>query len=209
MLFRKGSLLAVLVLALALTAIAPVFAQDKIDIPVWIAFTDARLDWAREVAAQFNEDFPQYNVTIEGYADYESIFSAASLAFEQGTQPAIVQYFEAATQDARDANLDGVPQFKSVAEAFGDRTELNGLPVHFDDFVDIVRAYYTLDDSFTSFPWNTSSAIMFTNKTMLDAAGITEIPLTWAEIEAACAAIMALPEAPRKLHHLAESRLVL
>ena len=89
MLFRKGSLLAILVLALALTAIAPVFAQDKIDIPVWIAFTDARLDWAREVAAQFNEDFPQYNVTVEGYADYESIFSAASLAFEQGTQPAI------------------------------------------------------------------------------------------------------------------------
>jgi sn-glycerol 3-phosphate transport system substrate-binding protein len=196
MLFRKGSLLAVLVLALALTAIAPVFAQDKIDIPVWIAFTDARLDWAREVAAQFNEDFPQYNVTIEGYADYESLFAAASLAFEQGTQPAIVQYFEAATQDARDANLDGVPQFKSVAEAFGDRADVNGLPVHFDDFVDIVRAYYTLDDSFTSFPWNTSSAIMFTNKTMLDAAGITEIPLTWAEIEAACEAIMALPEAP-------------
>lgn len=196
MLFRKGSLLVVLVLALALTAIVPVFAQDKIEVPVWIAFTDARLDWAREVAAQFNEDFPQYNVTIEGYADYESIFSAASLAFEQGTQPAIVQYFEAATQDARDANLDGVSQFKSVAEAFGDRADVNGLPVHFDDFVDIVRAYYTLDDSFTSFPWNTSSAIMFTNKTMLDAAGITEIPLTWAEIETACEAVLALPEAP-------------
>ena len=120
MLFRKGSLLVVLVLVLALSAIAPVFAQDKIEIPVWIAFTDGRLDWAREVATQFNEDFPQYNVTIEGYADYESIFSAASLAFEQGTQPAIVQYSKRA-QDARDANST-VCAVQSVAEAFGDRT---------------------------------------------------------------------------------------
>lgn len=42
----------------------------------------------------------------------------------------------------------------------------------FDNFVDAVRNYYTLDGSFTSFPWNTSSAIMFSNKTMLDAAGV-------------------------------------
>lgn len=193
---RKSGILAALALVLALTAIAPTFAQDQIQIPVWIAFTDNRLDWARERAAEFNEQFPQYNVTIEGYADYESLFAAASLAFEQGTQPAIVQYFEAATQDARDANFNDTPQFKSVQEAFGDRTEVNGLPVNFDDFVDIVRAYYTLDGSYTSFPWNTSSAIMFSNVDMLSAAGIDTIPTTWAEIEAACAAVMALPEAP-------------
>ncbi len=196
MLFRKSSILAALVVVLALTALAPVFAQDKIEIPVWIAFTDSRLDWARDRAAEFNELFPQYNVTIEGYADYESLFAAASLAFEQGTQPAIVQYFEAATQDARDANFDGVAQFKSVQEAFADRTEVNGLPVNFDDFVDIVRAYYTLDDSYTSFPWNTSSAIMFSNATMLEAAGVESVPTTWAEVEAACDAIMAMPDAP-------------
>lgn len=196
MLFRKSSVLVALVVVLALTALVPTFAQDKIDIPVWIAFTDARLDWARERAAEFNELYPQYNVTVEGYADYESLFAAASLAFEQGTQPAIVQYFEAATQNARDANLDGVPQFKSVAEAFGDRTEVNGLPVNFDDFVDIVRAYYTLDDSFTSFPWNTSSAIMFSNTTMMEAAGVESVPTTWAEVEAACEKIMAMPDAP-------------
>lgn len=196
MVSRKSGVLVALAIVLVLTALVPVFAQDKINVPVWIAFTDKRLDWARERAAEFNELFPQYNVTIEGYADYESLFAAASLAFEQGTQPAIVQYFEAATQDARDANLDGVAQFKSVAEAFGDRTEVNGLPVNFDDFVDIVRAYYTLDGSFTSFPWNTSSAIMFSNQTMLEAAGVESIPTTRAEIEAACAAVMAMENAP-------------
>jgi sn-glycerol 3-phosphate transport system substrate-binding protein len=197
MLFRKNVFTAALALMLAVVALVPAGAQDaKIQIPVWIAFTDARLDWAREKAAAFNEQFPQYEVVVEGYADYESLFSAAALAYEQGTQPAIVQYFEAATQDARDAALNGVPQFKSVASAFGERTEINGLPVDFDVFVEPVRNYYTLDGEFTSFPWNTSSAIMFSNQSILDAAGITEIPTTWQGIEEACAAIMALENAP-------------
>lgn len=196
MLFRKNSILAMLAVVMALMALTPVMAQDKIEIPVWVAFTDNRLDWARERAVEFNELYPQYNVTVEGYASYEELFQAAALAFEQGTQPAIVQYFEAATQDARDANFNGVPHFKSIAEAFGDRAEVNGLPVNFDDFVDLVRAYYTLDGSYTSFPWNTSSAIMFTNENLLAAAGIETVPATWAEIEAACEAIMALEDAP-------------
>jgi sn-glycerol 3-phosphate transport system substrate-binding protein len=193
---RKNAALAVLAVVMALVAIVPALAQDKTQIPVWVAFTDARLDWAREKAAAFNEMFPQYEVVVDGYDNYEVLFSATNLAFEQGQQPAIVQYFEAATQDARDASYNDVPHFKSVAEAFGDRTEINGLPVDFDVFVDAVRDYYTLDGSFTSFPWNTSSAIMFSNMDMLTAAGVSEIPDTWAEVEAACAAIAAMDGGP-------------
>lgn len=192
---NRKHFLKVVVALFALLTIVPAFAQDVTEVKVWIAFTDARLDWARERAAEFNELFPQYNVVIEGYDNYEVLFSATNLAFEQGTNPAIVQYFEAATQDARDANFNGVPHFKSIAEAFGDRTEINGLTVDLTNFVAPVANYYTLDGSFTSIPWNTSSAIMFSNQALLDAAGV-EIPTTWAEVEAACAAIMALESAP-------------
>lgn len=195
MINRKHFLKVVVALFVLLTVV-PTFAQNVTDIKVWIAFTDYRLDWARERAAEFNELFPQYNVTIEGYDNYEVLFSATSLAFEQGTNPAIVQYFEAATQNARDANLNGVPFFKSIAEAFGDRTEINGLPVDLNNFVDPVANYYTFNGSFTSMPWNTSSAIMFVNQDILDAAGV-DIPETWQEVEEACAAIMALDNAPR------------
>jgi sn-glycerol 3-phosphate transport system substrate-binding protein len=172
--------------------IAPAFAQDAVNVPVWIAFTDeARLGWTQEKAAEFNELFPQYNVTVQGYANYEELFAATALASEQGSLPAIVQYFEVATQDARDSGY-----FKSIAEALGDRTEVNGVPVNLDDFVGPVSAYYTLDDQFTSMPWNTSSAIMFSNMNILNAAGIDTPPATWSEVEAACEAIMALEDAP-------------
>lgn len=180
------------VVLFAVFSVLPAAAQSPAEVKVWIAFTDAsRLGWTQERAAEFNELFPQYNVVIEGYANYEELFAATALAAEQGSMPAIVQYFEVATQDARDSGY-----FKSIADALGDRTEVNGVPVDLDDFIAPVSAYYTLDGEFTSMPWNTSSAIMFSNMNYLTAAGIETPPATWDEMDAACAAIMALENAP-------------
>jgi sn-glycerol 3-phosphate transport system substrate-binding protein len=180
-------------LVLSLVAVvAPAAAQDTpVNVPVWVAFTDYRLDWAKEKAAAFNELFPQYNVTVEGYANYEELFTATALAAEQGSLPAVVQYFEVATQDARDSGY-----FKSIASALAGREEVNGIPVAMEDFVQPVAAYYTLDGEFTSMPWNTSSAIWFSNMNLLSEAGIDAPPATWAELDAACEAIMALDDAP-------------
>lgn len=192
----KRLLTVVLLVVFVMMAAIPTAAQDEpTDIVVWIAFTDYRLDWARDRAEEFNEMFPQYNVTIEGYDNYEVLFSATNLSFEQGTNPAIVQYFEAATQDALDANFNDVPFFKSISEAFGDREEINGLPVDLDNFVEPVFNYYTVEGEFASMPWNTSSAIMFANMDMLNAAGV-DIPETWEELESVCEAVLALEDGP-------------
>lgn len=181
---RKSVVL--VVLAALMLVVIPALAQDPIDVRVWIAFTDAgRLGWAQERAAEFNEMFPQYNVVVEGYANYEELFAATALASEQGSLPAVVQYFEVATQDARDSGY-----FKPIAEALAGRTEINGLAVNLDDIIAPVREYYTLDGQFTSMPWNTSSAIFFSNMTILNAAGIESAPATWADLDAACEAIM-------------------
>ena len=198
-----------LVIALVIPMVGAT-AQEPTEIRMWVAFTDARLDWAREKAAAFNEMYPQYNVVIEGYNNYEELFSASALSFEQGTQPAIVQYFEAATQDARDARLpDGTPWFKPVAQAIGDRTEINGQPVDFADIVPAVSNYYTLDGEWTSMPWNTSSAIMFANMDLLEAAGVMDLPTTWAEVEFDVRSRPGPGGWPGQLHHLAQPRLVL
>lgn len=182
----------VLVMMLALVAPGAVtVAQEKTKIDVWIAFQDYRWDWTKDVAARFNEMFPQYEVVITGGYSYETVFAQVAVAAEQGQLPAVVQFFEAGTQDARDSGL-----FKPIADALGDRTEINGLQVDFDDFVEPVRAYYTLDGKWTSMPWNTSSAIMFSNMNYLRAAGWEKPPATWDEVEAACEAIMALDNPP-------------
>jgi sn-glycerol 3-phosphate transport system substrate-binding protein len=167
-------------------------AQEPAEVEVWIAFDDYRLDWTNEVAAQFNEMFAdQYHVTIVGGHSYETMFAEATVAAEQGALPAVVHYFEAGTQDARDSGL-----FKPIADALGDRTEINGLPINLGDIIGVVSAYYTLDGKFTSMPWNTSSAIWFNNMSILESAGVMEPPATWDGVEAACEAVMALENAP-------------
>jgi sn-glycerol 3-phosphate transport system substrate-binding protein len=167
-------------------------AQSATEVRVWIAFTDTRLDWARQVAADFSAMNPDYNVIVDGYANYEEILDATVLALEQGNPPAIVQWFEVGTQFARDSEY-----FKPVEVAIAGRSEIAGVPVNLDDFIAPVRSYYTLDGQFTSMPWNSSSPILYSNTAMLAAAGIETPPATWQEVEAACELIMALPDAPQ------------
>jgi len=167
-------------------------AQSATEVRVWIAFTDTRLDWARQVAADFSAMNPDYNVVVDGYANYEEILDATVLALEQGNPPAIVQWFEVGTQFARDSEY-----FKPVEVAIAGRSEIAGVPVNLDDFITPVRSYYTLDGQFTSMPWNSSSPILYSNTAMLAAAGIETPPATWQEVEAACELIMALPDAPQ------------
>jgi sn-glycerol 3-phosphate transport system substrate-binding protein len=167
------------------------------EIRMWIAFTDYRLDWAREKADEFNQLFPEYTVTVDGYPDYETLFDSALLASEQGNPPAIMHFFEAATQEIRDAeNPAGEPLVTSVAGAIAGRTEINGVPVILDDVVSAPRNYYTVDGEFQSMPWNTSSTVLFSNADLLEAAGVSEPPATWADVEAACTQILALPDGP-------------
>ncbi|MFN8372444.1 MAG: extracellular solute-binding protein [Anaerolineae bacterium] len=187
---RSLLLVSLLVLLVLVTSI-PALAQDVTEVRVWIAFTDTRLDWARNVAAAFNEAHPEYNVVVDGYANYEEILDATVLALDQGNPPAVVQWFEVGTQPARDYGY-----FKPIETALAGRTEVLGEPVVLDDIIDPVRAYYTLDGVFTSMPWNSSSAILYVNTAMMEAAGVAAIPTTWQELEAACALVMAQDPAP-------------
>jgi sn-glycerol 3-phosphate transport system substrate-binding protein len=179
-----------LVVVVFLTSI-PALAQDATEVRVWIAFTDGRLDWARAVAAEFNTAHPEYNVVVDGYANYEEILDATVLALDQGNPPAVVQWFEVGTQPARDYGY-----FKAIETALAGRTDVLGEPVVLGDIIAPVAAYYTLDGVFTSMPWNSSSPILYANTAMLEAAGVEGIPATWQELEAACALVMAADPAP-------------
>jgi sn-glycerol 3-phosphate transport system substrate-binding protein len=187
--FKRFALVACALLALV---VVPTFAQAPAEVKFWHIFQDEnRLTWSQDVAAAFNEQFPQFNVTVEAFESYEELLDAATLALEQGTAPAIVQYFEVGTQVALDSGY-----YKSVGAALADRTEINGLEVNLDDFIAPVANYYTIDGQLNSMPWNSSSPILYANVPMLEAAGVEGIPTTWQEVEAACEAVLAMADAP-------------
>jgi sn-glycerol 3-phosphate transport system substrate-binding protein len=171
---------------------------EVIDIDFWVAFSDeARLGFAQDRAAEFNTKHPEYNIEVTSFASYNDAFDAAVLAADSGEPPAIVHFFEAATRQALDAvTADGSPLFKSVTEAIAGRSDILGEPVVLDSVVSAARDYYTVDGSFYSMPWNTSTTVMFNNMEILKAAGINEPPETWGDVEAACEAIMGMADAP-------------
>jgi sn-glycerol 3-phosphate transport system substrate-binding protein len=169
---------------------------DVVDVNVWIAFTDDRLDWTIGVADAFNEQVDGYRIVVSGYDSYEALFDATLLAFDQGNPPAVVQYFEAATTDAISAvGSNGDAIFTSVEAATAGRSEILGVPV-VTDWVASAANYYTIDGELRSLPWNTSSATMFTNVDLMESLGVTSIPTTWQEVEAACETIMSAADAP-------------
>lgn len=171
--------------------------DDSETLGVWIGFTDYRLDWLQERAAEFNENHDDYTVEVRGFDDYEPLIQATQAAAEEGNPPSVVQYFEAATQQAHDmVNPDGDPMFVSVSEAIDGRDEVLGEPVVIDDVVDAAHDYYTIDGEYLSMPWNTSTTLLYSNESILDEAGVDEPPQTWEEFEEACEAVADMSEGP-------------
>lgn len=188
MFLKKSVLLLAAVLMFVGSAVKTAQGADPVEVKMWIGFNDARLDWTKARADEFNKQFPQFKVVIEGYKDYEPLNKALDNAIAQKTQlpMAIFQMFEVGTQRVRDLNL-----YKPIADALGDKKELNGLPVDFSDIIPVISNYYTVDGKWQSFPWNTSTVITYANADFLKAAGVDKVPATWTELDAACDKIMA------------------
>lgn len=184
------------VLAGGLTACAGE-EKDPGEIDVWIGFVDHRLDWMKDRAKEFEKEHDGYRINVTGFKDYPTLWDKLTAAAEQGEPPTITQNFEAATQESRDAvNEDGEPLFASVEKEIDGRDEVLGEKVVLDDVVDAARNYYTLDGEFASMPWNTSTPVFYANKDLMKQAGISEVPATWEDIQAACDKIDKLDNGP-------------
>jgi len=195
MLQRKTLVVFTILLLGSLTLLAPAQAQGcSADAPcelnALIGFTDHRLDWAVERAVEFGEMFPQYVVNIESFSDYEPLLDSYILSQEQGNPPEIMQLFEVGTQFAIDSGY-----FKPASQIIAGREEVLGQPVDFDDIIPVVSSYYTIGGEWSSVAWNTSTPILYANLNILNAAGIEELPVTWQEVEAACAQLQPMMEA--------------
>ncbi|MDZ4769178.1 MAG: ABC transporter substrate-binding protein [Chloroflexota bacterium] len=175
-------LIAALMLAL------PVTAQDNVTISFVHIFggeNDTRGALVQEIAAAFMAENPGVTIEVSSLsADYTELFNSALLAAEQGNAPTIVQVEEGLTQLAADSGY-----FTPIAQIASEEQIAS-----FDDMLATVRAYYTLGDELYSVPWNASNPVLYYNKGMFEAAGLdpNDAPATFAEVTAACEAIMAM-----------------
>jgi len=170
--YRKAALFA----ATALTvAASPALAQTEIQ--WWHAMTGANNDVVNKLAEEFNASQKDYKVVVAYKGSYADTMNAGIAAFRAGNAPHILQVFEVGTASM----MSAAKAIKPVAELMKEAGEA------FDPkaYLPAVTGYYSNSKGeMLSFPFNSSSSVMWYNKDAFKKAGLdpNAPPKTWPEV---------------------------
>src|SRR5215470_3119825 len=163
--------------ALVATA-TPVSAQTEIQ--WWHAMTGANNDLIIKLSKDFNEAQKDYKVVPSYKGGYADTMNAGIAAFRAGQAPHILQVFEVGTATMMAATGAIKPVHVMMKEA-GEQFDPQA-------YLPTITGYYsTTKGEMLSFPFNSSSAVMWCNKDAFRKAGLDPEapPKTWPELFAA------------------------
>ena len=172
MAFRQFCAAAAVAVSLAFGA-SPAFAVTEIQ--WWHAMTGGNNDVIVKLANDFNASQSDYKVVPTYKGGYADIMNAGIAAFRAGNAPHIMQVFEVGTATMMAATGAVKPVYKLMQEA-GEKFDPKA-------YLPAVSGYYsTAKGDMLSFPFNSSSTVMWVNLDALKKANIAEIPKTWPEV---------------------------
>ena len=156
----------------AFAAAAPAYAVTEIQ--WWHAMTGANNDVIVKLATDFNAAQGEYKVVPTYKGNYADTMNAGIAAFRAGNAPHIMQVFEVGTATMMAATGAVKPVYKLMQEA--------GEPFDTKAYLPAITGYYsTSKGDMLSFPFNSSSTVMWVNLDELKKASV-EIPKTWPEL---------------------------
>jgi len=161
-----------------LAAASPAFAVT--DIMLWHAMPGELGRQLEKLASDFNASQSEYRIVPSNKGNYTETVTAAIFAFRSRSQPAIVQVNEIATATMMAARGAIYPVF----ELMRDETEAFSPAA----YLPAVTGYYAdAAGNMLSFPFNSSTPILYYNKDKFRAAGLDPetAPKTWPEVGAA------------------------
>ncbi len=169
---RRAGLLAVAAASLA----TPAWAQ--VEIQWWHAMSGPNGDRIVKIANDFNAAQHDYKVVPTFKGSYADTMNAGIAAFRAGGAPHILQVFEVGTATMMAAKGAIKPVYQLMADA--------GEPFDPKSFLAAVTGYYsTAKGEMLSFPFNSSTEVMWVNLDALKKAGVDKIPATWPDAFAA------------------------
>jgi sn-glycerol 3-phosphate transport system substrate-binding protein len=183
MVFRNDFIVRLISRFLPLAAALVFFAspaQALTDIMWWHAMSGELGRQLEKLAADFNASQSDYQIVPTYKGDYTETVTAAIFAFRSRSQPAIVQVNEIATGTMMAAQGAIYPVFELMRDQSEDFSQAAYLPA--------VSGYYSdIAGNMLSFPFNSSTPILYYNKDLFKAAGLDpeRAPGTWPELGAA------------------------
>lgn len=160
-------------LGLAAGLSGPLAAQTEIQ--WWHAMTGANNDVINKLAEDFNASQKDYKVVASYKGSYPDTLNAGIAAFRAGNAPHIIQVFEVGTATMMAA--------KGAIKPVQDLMKEAGEKFDPQSYLPAIAGYYsTAKGEMLSFPFNSSSMVMWVNKDALKKANIAAIPKTWPDV---------------------------
>ena len=171
MALRHFGAAAAVAIAVGMTA-SPALAATEIQ--WWHAMTGANNDVIVKLATDFNASQSDYKVIPTYKGSYPDTMNAGIAAFRAGNAPHIMQVFEVGTATMMAATGAVKPVYKLMADA-GEKFDPK-------NYLSAITGYYsTSKGEMLSFPFNSSSTVMWVNLDELKKVN-AEIPKTWPEV---------------------------
>jgi sn-glycerol 3-phosphate transport system substrate-binding protein len=170
------TMLKTLSLALALSVSATA-ALAQTEIQWWHAMTGANNDVIVKLAEDFNASQKDYKIVVAYKGSYADTLNAGIAAFRAGQAPHIMQVFEVGTATMMGAKGAVKPVQEMMKEA--------GETFDPGSYLPAITGYYsTVKGEMLSFPFNSSSAVMWYNKDAFKKVGLNPDapPKTWPEV---------------------------
>ncbi|MEQ9608017.1 MAG: sn-glycerol-3-phosphate ABC transporter substrate-binding protein UgpB [Kiloniellaceae bacterium] len=183
---RLNRKLITLAAAAAFAGSLPQTALAATEIDWWHAMGGELGEKVNEIADGFNASQSDYVLKPVYKGNYTETMTAAIAAFRAKQQPAIVQVFEVGTASMMAAKGAIKPVYQLMQDA--------GEPFDPKDYLSAVTGYYTdSDGNMLSMPFNSSTPVLYYNKTAFEKAGLdaSKAPATWPELEAAAKKLQA------------------
>ncbi|MDA5635689.1 MULTISPECIES: sn-glycerol-3-phosphate ABC transporter substrate-binding protein UgpB [Rhizobium/Agrobacterium group] len=147
------------------------------EIQWWHAMTGANNEVVDALAKEFNESQKDYKITPVFKGTYPETLNAGIAAFRAKQPPAIIQVFDAGSG----VMMGAAGAIKPVADVLKE----GGYTFNKDEYLAGIVAYYSKPDgTMLSFPYNSSSPILYYNKDTFQKAGLDPAnpPKTWPEV---------------------------
>lgn len=175
----------------ALTLFSTTSAFAATQISWWHAMTGANAEVVNKIAKDFNASQSEYELMPVFKGTYPETLNAGIAAFRAGQAPEIMQVFDVGTGVMMAAEGAVKPVADVLTEAGAKFDKAQYLP-------GIVAYYSKPDGTMLSFPYNSSSPILYYNKDIFQKAGldVNNPPKTWNEVWDAAKKIKSSGAAP-------------
>ena len=150
-------------------------AEAKTRIDLWYGLKGYLGKQVMKVCERFNAAQDDYEIVCTGKGNYDQALQAGIAAYRAKKHPHILQGVETATGTLM---LSGAiyPAYQLMADA--------GYDVDWSDYIGSIMSYYASSDGkLYSFPFNSSTPVMYYNIDMYEKAGVEGPAETWEQFE--------------------------